>query len=97
MLCTEQAALSIAEGDAQSQSEASSRHHHFIQAGECKIFPGWFPTEVFSVALEYKDYEGEPVQVIEVHESGKPGGRHFYVIIVKKIAAQIPRKQGFGI
>ena len=89
--------MSIAEGDAQSSAAGEAAWQRQSNAGQCRVYPGYFPAEVGAVALEYTDYNGDPVQVLMVHEVGKPKGPFAFIIMLKSVAEQIPRKQGFGI
>lgn len=85
---SEGAAIAIAEADAKSQVEAEFAFQMYVKLGECGQFPRPLITEVVSVILDYKDYEGTPTQVIEV----KSGDKTFYMIALKSLAEDAPMK-----
>lgn len=97
VLCSEDAAMALAESDAQSLAAGEAVWQHVSGLGHCRSYPGYFPVEVHSVALEYKDHNGDQTQVLMVHEPGKPQGPFAYILMLKSVADQIPRKQGFRI
>ena len=90
--CSRDAAETIAEADAQSEIIADRVLRAFIQSGDCRFSNAVFGAVVKAVIMEYKDYSGEPTQLLQVHLPNSPGGPFLYVLVISKLADKFPKQ-----